>query len=848
MNKGVMTDNKLRRKTMWWMKLHRYRLNCAWLLLITLLSSSICFSQTTDSTRKELKTETINDLYLKSSQPFEEMLSDGSDTITGLLRNIQEKSIKLEELKSLLSERLDTLEMREAIPRFRNLIKVLQVSVKANAGQLNMRQLIGLQQMTNNMLASVESFNQALKKNYQQIHEVGQVINLLKSDTLYVNRTVNKSRFPVTSDEYTILETSVKEIEQRYTEQRITLMKYETGVSDVKIKLLELKNLANSQKSALVASYWNKEINYLWEGQSYSSGNWSDKMGQSILLNLKIIQLFIARSVAKIAILLLIILSIFFGIFLFFRNKVKQISNGSIILKRVNYFDKHPLWSAFALVIPLFWLVVNDPPMPFIALVSFLNVIVFLPLFREHFSKKLYLALLVSLPVYLFYAILALQWETVYETRWLQLFTSLYLVGLGYLVFSKSDEAKLKDTKDRTLFLKVVSVFLIAMILVSISANLLGRYNIAKFYAVAGVINFYRGIALYFFVQVCLEAIYLFMESFKGKNEKATSFIDYNELHGKLQKLLSVFAIGIWIHSILFYLGYLDPVVAAIKNFLGMDRTVGTVTFSFNSIILFAGILLLSFLLANSISYLTALRDQKATTARKNRIGSTVLLIRLAILTGGFLLAVAATKIPLDRITIVFGALSVGIGFGLQTIVNNLVSGIILAFEKPIQIGDTVQLGNVEGVVKDIGIRASKIKSWDGAEIIIPNGDFLSNHLTNWTLSDKKRRVELIIGVGYSSDVDVVTKLIETELNTDAILKLPAPRIFLQTFADSSINFRVLFWVEDVDLWSGIRDQVMRGIFRSFKENAIEIPFPQRDVHITNFPDPIQEKRIIPPV
>jgi small-conductance mechanosensitive channel len=210
------------------------------------------------------------------------------------------------------------------------------------------------------------------------------------------------------------------------------------------------------------------------------------------------------------------------------------------------------------------------------------------------------------------------------------------------------------------------------------------------------------------------------------------------------------------------------------------------------------------------------------------------------------LIAIAASGIPLDKIAIVLGALSVGIGFGLQTIVNNLVSGIILAFEKPIQIGDIIQVGVIEGVVKDIGIRASKIKNWEGAEVIIPNGDLLAQHLTNWTLSDKQRRVELTIGVAYDSDMDLVTSLVQEELKAEGILNAPTSRVLLHDFADNSVNFRVLFWVDDVDVWITIRDQVMRGIFKSFKENNIEIPFPQRDLYVKSFPGLISEKMFRP--
>ena len=201
-----------------------------------------------------------------------------------------------------------------------------------------------------------------------------------------------------------------------------------------------------------------------------------------------------------------------------------------------------------------------------------------------------------------------------------------------------------------------------------------------------------------------------------------------------------------------------------------------------------------------------------------------------------------AAKIPLDKIAIVLGALSVGIGFGLQTIINNLVSGVILAFERPIQIGDEIQVGVNAGTVKDVGIRASKIQAYDGSEIVVPNGDLLSQSLINWTLSDKKRRVELIIGVGYGSDMKLVKSVLEEVLTRDRILKAPSPRVYMQTFNDSSVDFRVLFWVESIDIWIDVRGEVMNAIFEKFAESNIEIPFPKRDLYLKSVPSNWQEK------
>jgi len=192
----------------------------------------------------------------------------------------------------------------------------------------------------------------------------------------------------------------------------------------------------------------------------------------------------------------------------------------------------------------------------------------------------------------------------------------------------------------------------------------------------------------------------------------------------------------------------------------------------------------------------------------------------------------AFSGISLDNLTIILGGLSVGIAFGLQTIVNNLASGIILAFERPIQIGDAIEVGGRSGVVKEVGIRSSTIQAYDGSEVIIPNGDLLSQHLINWTLSDRRRRIEVIIGVAYGSDLKLVKNVLEEVLQKADLMTIPAPKVLIHNFADSAVEFRLLFWVSNLDTWVDTRNQVLVDTYEAFKQAGIEIPFPQRDLHL----------------
>ena len=217
------------------------------------------------------------------------------------------------------------------------------------------------------------------------------------------------------------------------------------------------------------------------------------------------------------------------------------------------------------------------------------------------------------------------------------------------------------------------------------------------------------------------------------------------------------------------------------------------------------------------------------------------MLLRYGIISLAFLFALSAAGIELSKFAIVAGALGVGIGFGLQNVVNNFISGLILAFERPIQTGDVIQFGNEWGRVIGIGIRSSKVRTFDGAEIIVPNGDLISQQLTNWTLSDRLRRMEILIGVAYGSDPHQVLDLLKDTAQThEGILEEPPVMATFLGFGDSSMNFSLRAWTGDFDNYLAVKSDLTLAVHDALKAAGVVIPFPQRDVHLhgTNLPVP----------
>ena len=200
--------------------------------------------------------------------------------------------------------------------------------------------------------------------------------------------------------------------------------------------------------------------------------------------------------------------------------------------------------------------------------------------------------------------------------------------------------------------------------------------------------------------------------------------------------------------------------------------------------------------------------------------------------TAGILMAMNVFGLNMTSITVVLGALGIGIGFGLQNIFNNFLSGIILLFERPIQVGDDVEINGTWATVKKINVRSTIVQTYDNATLIIPNSDFISTQVTNWSFKDKRIRRNIAVGVAYGSDVDLVkSTLLETADQTPRILKTPKPDVIFKDFGDNSLVFVLRIWTR-VEYFLSVETAVRSEIDRLFRERKIEIAFPQRDLHI----------------
>ncbi len=283
---------------------------------------------------------------------------------------------------------------------------------------------------------------------------------------------------------------------------------------------------------------------------------------------------------------------------------------------------------------------------------------------------------------------------------------------------------------------------------------------------------------------------------------------------------------------------WMDPV----KNSLSSEQfliKIGTYEVTVYKLISGLINLLMVFWLASLIS---VFGEKRIRSLKHMRASNRTLLangFKLIIFISVFFIGLNVLGISPTVLTVFGGALGIGIGFGLQKIASNFISGLILLFEKSVEEGDLVELaGGFQGFVRRTGARYTLIETFDSKEIMIPNEDFITNRVTNWTFSNTSGRIEIIIGVSYECDIEKARDLIlEAAKEHPRCSRNPAPQCHLTDYAASSIDFLLHFWVDDVTQGRvEPRSDVMRSIWKKFKAHNIVIPYPQTDVHIKNKP------------
>ena len=491
-------------------------------------------------------------------------------------------------------------------------------------------------------------------------------------------------------------------------------------------------------------------------------------------------------------------------------------------------------WIALGSLAPLLcgYLLAPLAPLPLIGLVilaSFVPIIILLPpLINPRFRVLLYSIA----AVYTLNALVA--WISFSPTlkREIQFVTNLAVfVVFAYLVRPKRISSLGEEARSH--WLRILGIRIAVLVLgCSLVANLFGYFKLSQFLGILCLYSTFIAISMLTGVRVFTRLLLAGIDTPQAQ-QLAIVRAFRDGIARWVPRIFEIAGVLIWLFATVNLLGLSNWVANVFRAVFNFHIAGGSTGITLGGILGFFLILLVGYGLSSSIRFI--FREELLSRFHLSRglpeLFSSMLHYLLLLLV--FFFAINAGGVELNKFTVLTGALGVGVGFGLQNIVNNFISGLILQFERPIHIGDVLDIDGTTGKVTRIGIRSSTVKTFQGAEVIIPNGNFISGKVINWTLSESMRRVELPVGVAYGSDVKLVSKLLEQAATVhESVLTSPPPAVYFKEFADSSLNFELQFWVMQESNAIKVKSEVALCAMDLLDNAGIEIPFPQRDLRL----------------
>ena len=810
---------------------------CLPLAILILLIQATAFSQSDttlkntdyDSVKKDYDSAT-NRLYnyIKKfgvEEREKNALEYSEDTISTKQEEIIERirQLMLQAQKSLESG-LDTAGLNTEIHKIQNWYEITSDGVFTKSGTLQTHRNLEtsykiMRELLTRMLARKSSLDEyyqnlvTLRNNIDSLYQ-SPLLYKLSSDSTVLMRYVEK--LTVVSQEIRPIDSAFKQTLTSVAELQPTVNMLVNHLS-AGIEQIEIfqRNLS--------AKTFNRETNNLSEPAKFVR-KFDEIINFSMIKAWLSFVFYSSNETGKIILLLLIVLACTAFLVKLKRNLRKQ---DMLSADRSDQLVlKYPLLSSLVIVLNIYQFIFVDPPFILTALLWTLAAVSLTIIFANYLSRFWMFAWLTLFLFFLAACADSLILQASRPERWIMIWTSVSGIVFCSIILLAGRKHELRER----LVIYFIG-FVILMQIVSIFTNFYGLYNFSKTCLTAGYFNVVLAIMFYSTLRFINEALALATKAYRIPGKKIF-YINFHHVPEKAPRILYALLFFGWfvLFARNFYAYKLISV--PVKEFLIQRRTIGEFSFTIGSLLEVFLILYISGLVSRIVSFFAAPKqDVQSGIAEKGGVGSWLLIIRIGITCIGLLLAFAAMGIPMDRLTIILSALSVGLGFGLQGLVNNLVSGLIISFEKPVNVGDIVDVGGQSGTIKSIGFRSSILATPAGSNVVIPNGNLLDEHLVNWTQENTFKVVEIPMNVAVGTDLEKAIQILaELPPKDERILKTPAPEVIVKQFNKGTLELELSFWVHNIRQWAAVKSDMILAIDRAFRENRIIIPLPQQDL------------------
>lgn len=626
---------------------------------------------------------------------------------------------------------------------------------------------------------------------------------------------------------------TIGEIRPQIEAQRARFVSLQTKVAEQQKRIDSTLGSIRQSRNALVGQLLVQDNPPIWSRELWTdaqTGAWREAIA-SFTAQVRILNDFVNRNTIRIVIHLLIF-AVFAGILIFLRRRAHLSIEKDKKLQKAAVIFYLPISTALILAILFSSRIYPQTPQ---LLSTIFGAIVLLPtiiILRKLVERPLY-PVLYSLVVFYFLDLL----RTVIDSE-ASIARIIFLIEMlgGFIFFlwlrRKRLTVNLTDKiRGNRVFqtFRFVATIALPIFAIAFLADAFGYVSLAQLLGNAVLRSSYVALILYAIVRIA-DGLVIFALRFRPlcllkMVEKYRSLIQK-----RVRKFLRWIAIIAWILITLEFLNLREPFFEKITAILTAKLNVGSISISLGDLLLFGITVWLAFLLSRFVRFALEEDVYPRVPLERGLPYAISTLLNYTILLIGFFLAVGAAGFDLTKFTILAGAFGVGIGFGLQNIINNFVSGLILLFERPIKVGDLVKIGDATGTIKNIGIRASIVHIWDNSDIIVPNSKLISDNVTNWTFSSQQRGIEMIFSIppGATVQPKKIIEIMEKSAEKNPLVsETPMPQVLFNEISFDRLTFKLRVWTAYFDKVLKIRSDLVLNISEAL--NAENIPHEQLD-------------------
>ena len=758
----------------------------------------------------------------------------------------QQSRLLVKESQNLIDHKLELLEIRENLFKQDSTVFNTLVIIRDTLTNFNLDQLDKMEDRLNILKNKVDSWDMQIESwkiktiNYEKNIEYDIEVWSRTSDSIKKQelkwKDVEPSQlliFNRVKDQVDINLNSIISMQLEMVTWKEELYNVENSLTVIKGELNETLDLISTKRAKSLDNIWIPEYEPIWKLNSEVKTHISKRNIKEIFLNkINSLKNYLSDNLEYMYIFIFSYLLILSWI-LFLNIKAKKLfSESSQIAEKGKFLLKHPLISSLIILSFSIFLLIDIPiELQYAMLLVLIFPFSFLiwELNTENRTKHIALFILFCL----LFISLPIAAEQPKSLRYTLFIINVFTFSL-LIYFQKQKELIKKENPNWLGTLNNLIVIFMFLSVIAFIANIIGSVQLSLILT--------RTIIGTFLTFTLIKEAVLLVESFiyliiMGPLYNHSNILkdDSDLVLIKINKFMKIGGFLLWIYIVFDLLKIQQSFINTIIEFINTPLVVGELSISIGNILAFFLILQVSIWISKFIRYFLDKEVYPRTHLSEGVSSTFSLMIKYTITFVGFLFALFGAGIELSKVAVGIGALGVGVGFGLQNIVNNFVSGIILALERPIKIGDIVQVDDIEGVVENIGLRASQIKTWNGSDVLVPNGALISGKLTNRTFSDKLRRLEIELQLDKDTDIKKASKVfIDATKAIPEIMTSPEPYYNFVGIQNGKVIIMLYGWIEDYSNGIIIGTKFKTEVYDALKKEGIEISLPIFQIKETN--------------